>query len=213
MRTAIVAGACPMLSNDQGTAGMPWIYPMDYCMTRDIKWKNGMGEQWGDFPSIEVGTPPVNAVPSTAVACNPPFVPECEMDWDCVDHANHDPMFCPSCEAGICVNKPEVHGNLNCCKRTPGNELVITNGCGANNICFGFHEDDQCEVNQHSAYCNPYCPGGNLDASGNIDPTKCTNLSDDNNKALPKIYPLAWCQYRDVKWKNNGDFLDFNIPG
>jgi hypothetical protein len=147
---------------------MPWIYPISYCMTRDIKWKNGVSGQWIEMPPLQNGSPPVNPVPTTGTVCNPPITPECVVDTDCLDHPNHDPMFCPSCEAGMCINKPEVNGNLNCCKRTPGNELVITNGCGANNICFGFNENDQCEVNQHASYCHPLCKDGNLNANGNV---------------------------------------------
>ncbi|KAG7339593.1 peptidoglycan-binding domain protein [Nitzschia inconspicua] len=213
--TAIDPTKCTNLGNDQGSKGMPFIYPMDYCMTRDIKWKNGMTGQWLENPPLLIGTPPVNPKPATPAVCNPPITPECVFATDCIDHPNHDPMFCPSCVSGMCINKPEVNGNLNCCKRTPGNDLVITNGCGANNLCFGFHEDDQCEVNQHAAYCNPYCPGGNVKIVNGkevIDTTKCLNLSNDK-KALPLIYPLEWCKFRDVKWKKNGDFESFNIPG
>jgi hypothetical protein len=53
-------------------------------------------------------------------------------------------------------------GNVNCCKRTPGTENIITNGCGANNICIGFNQMDQCEVNDKAAYCHIDCPGGNV---------------------------------------------------
>jgi hypothetical protein len=88
-------------------------------------------------------------------------------DWqDCVDFFS-DAMFCPKCvrkgqaTTGVCeAQSPKGNGNLNHHKRTPGNDPVVTNGCGAINFCFGFNQNDQCEVNQHASYCHPMCPGG-----------------------------------------------------
>ncbi|KAG7339592.1 PT repeat-containing protein [Nitzschia inconspicua] len=146
--------------------------------------------------------PTANPTPSPTA---PP--PQCVTAMDCLNRDVFGILNCPSCVNNVCVPKPSGNGNLNCCKRTPGNDLVITNGCGANNICFGFNDNDQCEVNQHAAYCHPSCPGGNLNAAMNaIDPTKCTNLGNDQgSKGMPFIYPLSYCACRDIKWKNNGN--------
>ncbi|KAG7363797.1 outer membrane adhesin like protein [Nitzschia inconspicua] len=211
--TAIDPTKCTHLGNDQGSKGMPFIYPMDYCMTRDIKWKKGISGQWTEMPPLDKKTAPVDPKPTTSAVCNPPITPECVDALDCVNHPKHDAMQCPSCVSGMCINMPEdINGNLNCCKITPGNTKgIITNGCGANNICWGFNENDQCEVNQHAAYCHPSCPLGNLDSKGKVDPTKCTHMDNDQgSKGMPPIYPMSYCACRDIKWKNN-DTVD-NIP-
>jgi hypothetical protein len=186
--TAIDSSKCTHMDNDQGSKGMPWIYPMDYCMSRDIKWKNGISAQWTEMPPLETGSAPKDPIPTTNAICDPPITQECVDDIDCLDHANHDPMFCPKCQAGICVNQVPK-GNLNCCKYTLGTGNILTNGCGANNICFGFNDHDQCEVNGKSAYCHPSCPLGNMDQNGNVDPNKCTHMSNDQgSKGMPPIY-------------------------
>jgi hypothetical protein len=197
-------GKAVTIDNDQGSKSVPKIYPMEYCMNTNIYWKQ---RSKGDVeppmesnPEFSASAKPVEPdLSSLGTECEPPKEPECVYDIDCLDHPNHDPMFCPTCEGGMCVAKPyDGNGNLNCCKRTPGNDLVITNGCGANNICWGFHDDDQCEVNQHAAYCHPSCPEGNVDLQtgeiiegacdpGMVDPHNgITN--NQGSAGLPRVF-------------------------
>ena len=196
------------IENDQGSKPITKIYPMEYCLTRDIKWKNGITGYWTENPPFDSDTPPVLPAVQPDLTCDTP--PEddaivCE-DWtDCVDYFG-DTMSCPKCvkkgnaATGVCEDVYTGNGNLNCCKVTPGTGGIMTNGCGANNICWGFNDHDQCEVNQHAAYCHPGCPGGNMDSKGNVVPCKCGHLwNDQGSKWDTPIYPMKWCTDRDIK--------------
>ncbi|KAL3923331.1 MAG: hypothetical protein SGILL_001718 [Bacillariaceae sp.] len=210
-------GSASTIGNDQGSKPVTKIHPMWYCMTRDIKWKNGITGEWDEHPMIDTGADPVlEEEIGTACEEEPEQVP-CE-DWqDCVEFFS-DTMFCPKCKktgnsaSGYCeAQAPKGNGNLNCCKITPGNDGIVTNGCGANNICFGFNEHDQCEVNQHAAYCNPHCPDGNMNDDGTaVDPNKCTHIKNDQgSKWDTPIHPMEWCLSRDVKWKDDETFEEW----
>mmetsp|Transcript_5883 Transcript_5883/g.14461 ORF Transcript_5883/g.14461 Transcript_5883/m.14461 type:complete len:563 (+) Transcript_5883:275-1963(+) len=157
-----------------------------------------------------------------------PVVP-CVHDTDCIIWPEGVPKIygsCPKCVKesdsdtyGKCVKPYDGKGNLNCCKRTPGNDLVITNGCGANNVCVGFNDHDQCNVNQHALHCNPCCPGGNVifdEVTGEvtkengrvvIDQEICSTLPNTcfndqgNQHHFPTIYPIEFCLTDKIKWK------------
>jgi hypothetical protein len=199
-------GVATTIGNNQGSKPITMIYPMSYCMTRDIKWKNDITGKWEENPAYDGLSTPVLAAEAGLVCAAPPLDPIPCDDWtDCLNFYS-DTMFCPACvkksqdTVGYCEAQLP-NGNKNCCKRTPGNELVITNGCGANNICFGFNQNDQCEVNQHAAYCHPMCPDGNLDANMNIDTSKCNLWNDQGSKWDTPIYPIQWCLDRNIIWK------------
>jgi hypothetical protein len=207
--------ACPMCTNDQGKTGqgLPAIYPIEFCLTENIKWKERTTNSKADMDldatlaalvtQAAGGTPIATVTTSPAIerlSCDgtptPATVRECEKADDC--WAKYEDWMCPKCitETGTCVDVADVSdpdalaefssgvkGNLNCCKRTPGNDNIITNGCGANNICIGFNIDDQCEVNDKAAYCNPYCPNGNVLTDPN-DKTGMTFLTDSKGTVL-----------------------------
>ncbi|KAL3916405.1 MAG: hypothetical protein SGILL_005196 [Bacillariaceae sp.] len=204
------------VDNDQGSKAVTQIYPLSYCVNTEIKWKDrSKGDVEPPIDSNDLfttdATIAVKDISENDILCDPPITDECADDIDCLAHPDHDVMFCPQCIEGMCINRPEPNGNLNCCKRTPGNDLVITNGCGANNICFGFNDHDQCEVNQHAAYCHPSCMEGNLDSDGNIigDGTCGGKLENDQgSKGMPKVFPMGVCKCTDVKFKTSGAFSE-----
>jgi len=250
-RVEINPDACGGCEND----GKPMveIYPIEFCTTEAVKWKLRPNNDPTDTIELELmqsmkkselGSAPAPGV----VQCKSeqPEPKECAVADDC--YGLFPNMVCPQCTTeGRCMDignfdptatdaslidwasdfASSVKGNLNCCKRTPGTTGIITNGCGANNICIGFMQNDQCEVNDKAAYCNPYCPDGNVlykdgtfatDDKGHVlyddtfGPTgKCPLLDNRNGadndgvqKPMPRIFPLSWCNCRNVKWSVSG---------
>jgi hypothetical protein len=186
-RVVLIAGACPNCDNDQGNPnlGLPAIYPLDYCLTENIKWKSRPNNNKDelDLPAMDLMTRSEAAAKTVLKSSTSQCVESAKVaeprECDTADQcwSKYPDMFCPQCleDAGLCVDigddaslddvalfSSSVQGNLNCCKRTPGTSGIITNGCGANNVCIGFNQLDQCEVNDKAAYCNPYCPDGNV---------------------------------------------------
>jgi hypothetical protein len=244
-KVKITAACDSKCKNEQGSKGLPAIYPINFCTTESVKWIDRPGNNPTDIVDVSIfsnnGTIASMPLPKApAVSCatpDPQPGPVCQVADDC--YAQYPTMICPSCSNGVCVDIGDVNstsqellefassvkGNLNCCKRTPGTSGIITNGCGANNICIGFNKDDQCEVNSKAAYCNPFCPDGNIMMSDgkfqveNGSPklnhtvigTEACNVTNNNGKdnngfakPIPPIFPMWYCNCRDIKWKATG---------
>jgi len=101
-----------------------------------------------------------------------PFNPEtcacgCEVDLDCLTLDVDNP--CPECIDGRCERR-SCPSNKACCKRTRGNDLVCSQGCGKQNICLDNLIDGgpYCE-RPALALCSALCPEGGCPVPGTED--------------------------------------------
>jgi len=91
----------------------------------------------------------------------------CEVDLDCLIIDEDNP--CPECINGSCERR-SCPSNKACCKRTRGNDLVCSQGCGKQNICLDNLIDGgpYCE-RPALALCSALCPEGGCPVPGTED--------------------------------------------